>query len=558
VFAGQIFQCMNQNRRMESPMVQFKKLKPFIPLQKQRLQELEEKCKQKSVEQVRDHVANIRYENVYKIKYCLKHGFDEYVKWKIKESNESTPYSLTKHEREALVYYSHRYKNDNIKQMVESDCIDFWKWALYGACKAGNVATAKKYITDNEDDIFTNDETGLPDQIIIENALYYAAASGNTEMLGKLLCYCTDRISLEPQSIDTTPIENLCKYADLYGEDIDFAIEHMSENVHFTWNFKFNRCFYTVSKRKRPCQVKMLEYLSGLWRIGEYGTPENEPNWSDALMGACEDGNLELIEYIQMQAKKSQTIKWKKPSWFNDKNQTHKEIVLGPYPLDWKQAFKGACVGGQLRILRYILQLKLVQPTPDVKDVAFLQGCFDIACENGHLEIVEYMYNKFFKQDKEIIKCGIYFAIKSNNLDLVKYLFPLLESNEKLHKYTCHACSHSTTAFHYLVSLNNKKGPSQEHLQEYFEHACKKEELSILCYCIQQKKLNTNALNKLLEKATLDDAPQVIQLLLKNGATNINQAFQLAIKNRSKSGNRVLHFFASQIGNAFQIHKNST
>jgi hypothetical protein len=519
---------------MESTIVPFKKLKPFVPLQVQKRQELEQVCKSKNLDKIKTHIANIKNEYKYRIKYCLKHGFDDYVEWRYQESKQLTCNLLSKQEIKVIVYYAHRYSRHNLQYMIKDDAEDYWKRALYGACKAGDTHTVKRIFSEHKDTII-QDKNELPDNNIIEKALCYAAASGSEKVLSYLSGYCINK-NLERQELGSEPIENMCKYSHLYGDNVKYAIDLLQEHIYFYWNFIVNRSFYTTAKRKGAYQIQTLEFLASI----------AEPNWNDALEGACEDGNTELIEYIQSKAKNIAIP--------NKQENRNEKVTKKPYVLDWKQAFEGACRGGQLRILRYLIQMKLVHSC--MQDKEWLRKCFQDANKKGHLEIVEYLYKKYlFKtisMDKEIV-CD---AIKSGNLDLVKYLVSLFKtwSNNDSLFYLERSCSCDKKMFDYFLSLI-KQDSVDIGWPHYASYACAERDLSILHYCLEEMKKQEAHLylyDKLLRVVVQEDLPYAIRLLLKCGASNINQVFKIAIEEKQ---NRVLKFFSRSIGKIFCIQE---
>lgn len=127
------------------------------------------------------------------------------------------------------------------------------------------------------------------------------------------------------------------------------------------------------------CKQGSMDELNSLLREGDV-------NWNIALKGACEGGHLDIIKFVLSNS--SSNVDWKialKIACKKGSNEIVDLIVSNTPTIDWKMGLQGACEGGHIDLARKIRD--------KVKDIVpeDLMYAFSEACYLGNVDILRFM-----------------------------------------------------------------------------------------------------------------------------------------------------------------------
>ncbi len=217
------------------------------------------------------------------------------------------------------------------------------------------------------------------------------------------------------------------------------------------------------------CENGDLEMCKWLWSLNKNINPHD---WCDyAFRIACENGHLEVCQWlltiteiprhvILETFRKSSIhgrliiIKWLFDN--NDIDPTHEDNIT----------FVWACENGHLEIAQWLLSL--ISFNWNINPCACDNWAFKLACENGHLEIVKWLFSlrEFgFNIDPSMHNSCVFVKACSNgHLEIVKWLFSLREFGFNIDPTTCDNISISRAIENghleivkWLFSLKNSK-----------------------------------------------------------------------------------------------------
>lgn len=206
-------------------------------------------------------------------------------------------------------------------------------------------------------------------------------------------------------------------------------------------------------------------------------------NWDDGKDGACLGGNLEIVKHVISRGNFIIKTRW---DW------------------NWNYGLQCACEGGNMEIVKFMLS----------KGATYYENGLRGACRGGHLDIICYMLDKGCNVDN--LSSYLIEACEMGQLEVAKFIIKNTECGNLINSCMIYACYYGYTDFvkflidHGANYFNTGLIIASNMIQEREHH----DELSIifLTYFIRNSKEN-------FTRNYIDDEHvDIIELLINEGA----------------------------------------